>query len=340
MASWEQTLKQHLTALFSSESQCDQTLRRHTAVPEPPLADGPLPSFFMNESWDLGKSAAISAITLDPPKLDKTEVFASQRRCRFRIQQSDSFGVVLEHAPEPLPNGLLVVTGVDCCSAFARTETGGCGLLAGDIVLTVNGKQGNAVYLQEALRKCFSATGNKTVDLVVRSRPPTFNIELRREGAQWQKLGIVANPDLVDSDCLVVDRVRAEGLVPLWNAAHGSLRICKGDLMTHVNGVSRDADAMMTEIQRSSSKGSTLRFRILTPQGMTGCHKDLSEKEEDLTWPETTVPWDMQVRWLDDTMSDVSTTCGSGHPSGTRTPEDFCPSGARTPELGPNEREI
>merc|ERR1719487_686586 len=173
--------------------------------------------------------------------------------------------------------------------------------------------------MREMLRQSFSSPGQKVIDLAVRSRPPTFNIELRREGPSRQKLGIAASADSTNPECLHVDSLRAEGLVPLWNAAHGSLRICKGDLLTHVNGVSQDVAAMKKEIQQSSTKGSKLRFRVVTPAGqVAGCQKEL-EDPEDSPWPETTVPWDMQVRWLDDNMSEVSTGCCSSNPSGIRT---------------------
>merc|ERR1719162_1434656 len=102
---------------------------------------------------------------------------------------------------------------------------------------------------------------------------------------------------------------------------------------------------MKEEVKLSSAKGSRLRFRIVTPAGQAvGCQNEVQEDKEDFAWPGTTVPWDMQVRWLDDiddSMSEVSTACGSSAPSmwhsrssssGTRTPEDSCPSGSRTPE--------
>lgn len=309
----------------------------------PPLQTGPveLPSFFMNKDWDLGKTANVRCMAPDLPKQSDESgiIYPRQRTCSFCLQPSDRFGMVLEETPEPLPGGLLVVASVDARSAFARTVGGGRGLMSGDVILEVNGNIGAAAPLRELLLQQFSAPGQRTVDVVVRSRPTSFNIELWREGVQWQKLGLAAIADAANPECLVVEGIRAEGLVPLWNVAHGSLRICKGDLITHVNGIS-DVAAMKTEIKESSTKGSKLRFRIVTPAGKAaGCHKTCSKEqlegmEDSSLGPETTVPWDMQVRWLDDNMSEVSTSCGSSNPSGMRTPEESssCPSGARTPE--------
>jgi len=296
-----------------------------------------LPPMFFNKEWDLSPNMAIpAAVAVALPTPDESLVHSRQRHCSFLLQQCDRFGMVLDETPEPLPGGLLVVTRLDACSAFARTAQGACGLMTGDVIVEVNGLHGSAAELCEVLRREFSVSGRKTIDLVVRARPPTFNIEVRREGAHWQKLGISADGDQSNPGCLLVQGLRAEGLIPSWNTAHGSLCICKGDLVTHVNAVSMDAAAMKKEVQRCSAQGSRLRFRIVTPAGqVAGCQKEVQEDKEDSSWPETTVPWDMQVRWLDDMydgMSEVSTACGSSAPSGTRTPEDSCPSGARTPE--------
>lgn len=373
MSSWEETLKQHLSALlpdassswaerplwdpFGKTSKADATAQKQV--------QHRLPSFFGKKDWDLGRghikdassiSSSSSAnsfpqseshrkvpcffhdqewglggavradLLSDMPQVPKPEVStvsSRQRRCTFCLKPSDRFGMVLEETTEPMPGGLLVVTGVDACSAFARTAGGTCGLAAGDVIVEVNGRLGSVASLREMLLQRFAAHGQKLVEVVVRSRPPTFNIDLRREGKQ--KIGMAAAADLSNPECLLVESIRPEGLVPAWNAAHGSMRICKGDLITHVNGVSGDVAAMKKQIQQGATKGSALCLRIVTPAGqVVGCQKADA--------PEATVPWDMQVRWLDDSLSDVSTACYSSNPSGTRTPEDTCLSGTRTPE--------
>lgn len=304
-----------------------------------------VPQFFFNKEWDLTANVAIPAVVAavlateshkqnnqKPIVLPTPDEHSRQRCCSFHLQQSDRFGMVLDETLEPLPGGLLVVTRLDACSTFARTAQGGCGLMAGDVIVEVNGAQGSASELRDRLRREFGASGEKTINLVVRVRPPTFNIELVREGAQWKKLGIAAVPDKSNSGCLLLQGLQPEGLFPLWNEAHGSLRICKGDLITHVNGISKDVQAMKNQVSQSSARGAKLRFRIVTPSGQaSGFQKEL----QDVKQPETSVPWDMQVTWLDnvdDLASEVSTTYGSSPPSGARTPEDSCPSGMRTPE--------
>lgn len=296
-----------------------------------------LPSLFLNKQWDLSSKMAIPAVVaVELPRPDESLADSRERHCRFQLQKSDRFGMVLDENLEPFPTGLLVVTRLDAGSAFERTEQDGCGLMAGDVIVEVNNTRGTAAELRSALHREFAAQGQTTVELVVRGRPPTFNIEVRRNGPQWNKLGLAAVGDKSSPGCLLVQGVHAEGLIPEWNAAHGSLHICKGDLITHVNDVCKDDTAMKGEVKQSSAKGSRLRFRIVTPVGKAlGHHRDFEEEDQGFAWPETTVPWDMQVRWLDDCRSEVSTTCdGSGGPSGTRTPEDSCPSGTRTPEDG------
>jgi len=311
------------------------------AVEEEVKVHAKVPQFFFDKEWDLTANVAAPAAVAAALPHDKSQKsvvqptadeYSRQRCCSFHLQQSHRFGMVLDETPEPLPGGLLVVTRLDACSAFAKTSQGSCGLMAGDVIVEVNGAQGSASELRDRLRREFGASGKKVINLVVRARPPTFNIELVREGAQWKKLGIAAVPDKSNPGCLLVQGVQPEGLFPLWNEAHGSLRICKGDLITHVNGISKDVQAMKNQVSQCSARGSKLRFRIVTPAGQgSGCQEEL----QDGTQPETTVPWDMKVTWLDkvdDLASEASTTYGSSPPSGARTPEDSCPSGMRTPE--------
>jgi len=311
--------------------------------------DVKLPSMFFNKEWDLSPNmVSPSAVEATLPTLDESLPHSQQRHCSFRLDQAARFGMVLEETLNPLPGGLLVVTRMDSCSAFGRTAQGGYGLMAGDVIVEVNGTHGSASELREKLRLVFSVSGRRIIDLVVRGRPPFFNIEVRRDGEHWNKLGMAAVTDKSNPGCLLVQGLHGEGLIPEWNAAHGSLCICKGDLITHVNDVTMDVAAMKDEVKRRAAKGSRLRFRIVTPAGQAlGCQNEVQEATEDFAWPETTVPWDMQVRWLDkvdeidDSVSEVSTGCNSSSASlrnsrstssGTRTPEDSCPSGSRTPE--------
>jgi hypothetical protein len=359
---WEQTLKQHLCmpdswtkdslwepsvpcaakeapmkhkvpAFFldknwdlSREAAQDASAPRESVRP-----DVKVPSFFLNKKWDLSDPIGAHGARNEMQRPEESVADARQRRLNFCLQPSARFGMVLEETWEPLPGGLLVVSSIDDCSAFAKTAAGGSGVWAGDVIVEVNGRQGAAAELRELLRQEVVANGQRFINLVVRSRPAVFHIDLCREGKQWNKLGIAAAAVESNSKCLLVQGVHSDGLFPAWNAAHGSLRICKKDLITHVNDVSLDAAAMKREIQQSSAQGSKLRFRIATPEGHGIACPEEPLDVQDLPWSDTTVPWDVQVRRLHDNMSEASTECVFSDSSGTRTPEDSCPSGARTP---------
>jgi hypothetical protein len=300
-------------------------------------AEVKLQSFFLSKGWSHGSTGGAADVVEEPqvlPKPDDSTLHLRERQCTFRIQDRARFGMVLEETPEPLPCGLLVVTHMDAWSAFARTSAGACGLMVGDVITEVNGQKGSASSLREVLRRAFSTIGQKSIHVVARSRPLAFNIELWREGTHWQKLGIAAGADKANPGSLLVQGLHADGLAPAWNAAHGSLRICKGDLITHVNGISQDPAGMKKEIQHSA-KGARLQFRFVTPAGQVAGLQDGFADRENSTWPETTA-WDMQVRWLDDivddSMSEVSTAYTTSHLSGIRTPDESITSGTRTPD--------
>jgi hypothetical protein len=213
--------------------------------------------------------------------------------------------MVLEETPEPLPGGLLVLTRLEEYSAFSRTSQGTCGLMAGDVIVEVNGQQGNASELREMLRVAFSASGPKVIEIVARSRPSSFNIELWRAGPHWRRLGVAATAVPEHPDSLMVKALHPDGLIPAWNTAHGSLRICKGDLITHINDAANDVDAMKKEVQKAK-KGARLFLTIVTPtRRKAEGQKDASEDPEEGSWRTTEVPWDMRVRWLDDNTSDA-----------------------------------
>jgi hypothetical protein len=278
-------------------------------------AEVKLPPFFFNKAWDLGQPVESHSASDDMPKED------GERRCYFSVNPEDRFGMVLEETLEPLPQGLLIVSGMDAGSAFMRTSSGAPGIRAGDVIVEVDGQRGRASELREALVNQFSINGQRMISLVVRSRPSAFNIELWRRGGK--KTGLTVGVDKTNAECLLVQNVHAKGLAPAWNAAHGSLRICKGDLITHVNGIAQDVEAMKREIENCTAGSAALRLRIVGPGGQIGLHEEANEEESQ--WPLTTVPWDMQVRWLDD-ISESSTTA-----SGLVTPVESVTSGTSTP---------
>merc|ERR1712192_23546 len=61
-----------------------------------------------------------------------------------------------------------------------------------------------------------------------------------------------------------VRTVRDEGLIPLWNDRNGTMRICSGDWITQVNGVTKTAEEMYAMIQ-ATPEGGNLQLRIETP---------------------------------------------------------------------------
>jgi hypothetical protein len=272
------------------------------------------PGFFFDRKWDLGR-AADDACTLQ-----------EERRLCFTLKPSDRFGMVLEETAEPPPLGLLVVSGVDEWSAFAH-KAAGLGVKIGDVILEVNGKRGNSSEMREALVREFASKENQSreISLVVRSRPPVFNIQLGRSGKQRKRrLGFVVCAAKSNPTCLKVQGILDKGLVPTWNAAHGSLRICKGDLITHVNGISKDVQAMSKEMEDCSKTGSALRVRIVASGGDAIPCQETSSQEVGSARPSTVAVLDEKVRGLEDVLSVDSTTASLSDRS--------CPLGMLTPD--------
>jgi hypothetical protein len=277
-------------------------------------AEVKLPNFFLDRKWDLGTHS---------------EAFIAQeeKRLSFTLKPSDRFGMVLEETPEPLPLGLLVVAGVDDWSAFAQ-KAAGRAIQIGDVILEVNGKRGSSSEIREALVREFSSNNSqsRTINLVVRTRPPAFRCEIGRATGSTQgkqrkrRLGFVLCTAKTNSTYMKVQAIQDKGLVPSWNASHGSLRICKGDFITHVNGISKDVQAMIKELEESSKTGSALHLKVLTLDG----ERSLFEEETGTIIASTC---DSQVRELADDMS----ICGA---STTASVSDrSCRSGWLTPEV-------
>lgn len=181
----------------------------------------------------------------------------------FIIEKGDSTGLQLIETVEPEGDSNVVVVRIDKRrSPFARTAEGKPGVAPGDTIVEVNGKTGSARALREMLEQA-SRSGSSAMSLTVLPRPFIFDVELPRDGSSLQKLGVAVAIEKTKRDCLLVTNVRDEGLVPQWNTDHSSLRVCSGDLVTHVNGITRDAHSMCSSIQ--AAEGSMLTFRIATP---------------------------------------------------------------------------
>lgn len=194
-----------------------------------------------------------------------------ERYLSFRLFPSDCIGLDLVEASSSIASGtrVLVVANVEGRSAFAKTEDGQPGICAGDVIVQVNGRRGNAGVLREVLQEAISSASgghffHGHINIVARPRASAFDAEMLREGAFWDTLGITLVIDKTNPRCALVQSLSSEGLVPDWNKTHASLRVCVGDLISHVNDFNGDdAAAMFEEIQRGS-KGSVLRFHVVT----------------------------------------------------------------------------
>lgn len=193
---------------------------------------------------------------------------------RFRFNSGSKFGLQLTETRDPQPFGSLVVASVDPLGVFADNVDNGPGLFAGDIIQQVNQVRGTAASLRDVLNQIATSSGD--IDTVVQPRPATFDVFLKREGPNWKKLGLSVAIDRADTaPRMRVRTVRNEGLVPKWNETHGSMRVCVGDWITQVNGITKSAEEMYAMIQ-ASSEGQILELRVETPS------RDTPRQELDL----------------------------------------------------------
>lgn len=255
------------------------------------------------KSWAAASTKSIpllqqkSAIALTEPRQRKIGRTSSskgrkgiddEKRLHFSFRYGDYVGLQLEEITNEIARltlaSLLVVVQVDAASAFARTKDGQCGLCAGDVIVEVNGRRGTAAQIRKELEEEVNYTACKGITLVVRPRPAAFYVEIpcSEADAYRKKLGMTAVMDKSSSDCILVQALRSEGLVPDWNATHGSLQIVAGDLIVEVNGISQDAPAMCRAMQ-DLQKSSSLRFRIMTArshESQQECTSCLDQVEE------------------------------------------------------------
>jgi len=185
----------------------------------------------------------------------------------FDVKQDTHFGLQLTENAEPHGDSQLIVDEIQPKSMFSRTKDGHPGVAAGDTVVEVNGESGSASYLHDLLQQAFqqaSLSDRSAISLSVRARLASFDVVLDRVGPDWQKLGVGVAIDKNKSDRLIVTGVRSEGLVPQWNVDHSSRRICKGDHITQVNDITRDAHSMCMAVQQAE-EGATLTFHVVAP---------------------------------------------------------------------------
>lgn len=188
----------------------------------------------------------------------------NERILSFRLHPEEPFGLQLAETTSGTGlASLLVVANVEARSSFARTADGRLGVAAGDVIVEADGRRGTAADVRDVLQQALSSGMQRDISLVVRPRPPAFDVEIRRHGRHWETMGITVVIDKTNPGCALVQSVRDQGLVPDWNRSHGSLRICAGDLITEVNELHGDATAMVKEIQ-GGQRGSLLRLRVCT----------------------------------------------------------------------------
>jgi hypothetical protein len=212
------------------------------------------------------------------PELKKADLDADDRECRLRFQLPPAapFGLQLTEARcgsrGTSSSSALVVQHVTACSSLAKTIDGQPGIYAGDVIIEANGRRGTAAEVRDVLQQAVASSGTRDITLAVCRRPSIFDVEIPLDASK-QKLGIVAVIDKAYPGCVLVQSVRSEGIVPEWNAAHASLQICAGDLITEVNSISNDASAMCLEMQNNPRGITSLQFRVAASKTSGKAHQ-------------------------------------------------------------------
>merc|ERR1712046_11318 len=76
-----------------------------------------------------------------------------------------------------------------------------------------------------------------------------FLVALSRKGDQWRHIGITVHPDYRMAT-LLVDKVWSPSLISNWNDQNPKMKVCVGDSIGSVNGVSDSAENMIVELSR------------------------------------------------------------------------------------------
>lgn len=187
----------------------------------------------------------------------------AEQALSFHLAAGVDLGLELAEVQGPSGNRL-VVADIDPHSPLACPAEGCLAVVAGDVITQVSGQRAPVADLRASLEQG-SATGG-LLRLAVLPRPPQFEVRLRR--VEGSKLGLLVMMDMADPDRISVRAVRAEGIVPDWNASNACLRVVAGDWVTQVNGRSRGAQEMYRDC--TASEGAELRMRILTPPRQAG----------------------------------------------------------------------
>lgn len=175
--------------------------------------------------------------------------------------------VLLRH-PEPL--GSLAVSSIQPQAALATAACGDRGLMPADTIIEVDGKGGTALDLRNRIDEALLAGAR--VSLLVEPRPILNDIEVKRIGRFWSRLGVQV---AIAGDREVrVSHVRDRGLIPEWNASHDpAQQVLVGDCILCVNGISDAKD--IYESLHMPAMGETLHIRFATSSRHPVVHREI-----------------------------------------------------------------
>jgi len=184
------------------------------------------------------------------------------RLMSFRLSPCWPLHIKVQHVSEGTQSKIFVEH-VEPQSVLARTCEGRPGVRNGDTIAQVDGLSGSSLDLQKRMEEIQKIGG--LLNLVVVQRPLAFEVDLSHDEPLPQRLGIAVGIDREDPHHMIVLAIREEGLVPTWNVAHGTLRVCARDRITHVNGITHDIETMQAEIRNAAEINERLLLRIATP---------------------------------------------------------------------------
>lgn len=178
----------------------------------------------------------------------------------FQLEAKQNLGARFAELRAPEPDGTLVATSVGDRSALAVTTAGFPGILPGDIIVQVNGEGGGRTRLLELLTQAKGAGGK--LEVKVRPRPQVFDVELLREGDEKMGIVVAVHDDIPDR--VEVRQVSDDGAVPMWNEKNWMNQVVSGDWVMAVNGSSKAANDIISDMQSCWQKKQKLKMQILS----------------------------------------------------------------------------
>lgn len=179
---------------------------------------------------------------------------------KFVLESKKSLGARFTELRDPEPDGTLVASSISDRSALSLTVSGFRGLQAGDVVVKVNGETGNRTRLLDLLTKAKNTGG--VCEIVVRPRPPHFDVTLQRTGDEKMGVVVAVHDDIPDR--VEVRQVADEGAVPSFNERNPNNVVVVGDWVMAVNGVNKAANDMIADMQEAWQKKQKLTLQVLS----------------------------------------------------------------------------